>query len=254
MSNKDTSCKECCFAQYERHEDGEEQVGCTLGSLDIHRANKVNVIGAYDDEKEFFVLENRRCPNYRTKIWAERVDPNSVQDFLKFENLPSFHVIIDINKDHTLDDVKTTFNGFVEQKEIKYHACTFIKDVDNTLVPPGELGHMGDSMNLMVPITHDQKIKRACKKTAAQFIVYTVAGHLPFDYLFDTIDTWMNKRLKVFGVVKLNDSGGYIIPKAVYDYWYYQGDLNKTVVQNIEEYQCKNQKKLIYQLEELLAS
>lgn len=54
-----TSCKKCHYAIY----DGKTQTGCQMNRLDKWR-EKTNVIEAYDEEKEFYVIQNRNCNAY----------------------------------------------------------------------------------------------------------------------------------------------------------------------------------------------
>jgi len=60
-----TSCKDCIFAEYE----DDSQTGCAAGRLDLFR-QEGTVIEAYDDEKEFYVID-RFCTYLRTKGWNE---------------------------------------------------------------------------------------------------------------------------------------------------------------------------------------
>lgn len=61
--SKQTSCKECVFAKYE----DKTQIGCVADRI-IKFQNLNNVIEAYDDDKEFYVI-NGFCNYYRTKQW-----------------------------------------------------------------------------------------------------------------------------------------------------------------------------------------
>lgn len=59
-----TECKNCCFAEY----DGKTQTGCAMGVLE-----KIpeNVVAVYDEEKEFFVINDKHCHFCRNQEWAE---------------------------------------------------------------------------------------------------------------------------------------------------------------------------------------
>jgi hypothetical protein len=54
-----TSCKDCVFATYEN----KTQVGCAFGRLDAYkrRFGKAAVAAAYDDDKEFFIVNGHAC-------------------------------------------------------------------------------------------------------------------------------------------------------------------------------------------------
>jgi uncharacterized protein YeeX (DUF496 family) len=88
-----TSCKNCVFATYRDN----TQIGClhdrihSLKSMETE--NNCYVTEAYDDEKEFFVV-NRFCNMYRDKIkWN-----NGIPDTIKAqdESKVTFNVIVDL--------------------------------------------------------------------------------------------------------------------------------------------------------------
>lgn len=56
-----TSCKECIFAIYKN----KTQIGCLDNRIEKF---KNNVVAAYDDDKEFYVI-NRACTLYRPETW-----------------------------------------------------------------------------------------------------------------------------------------------------------------------------------------
>lgn len=60
-----TSCKDCTFAIY----DGNTQTGCKDNRIIKF---KDDIIEAYDNDKEFFVIK-RLCTLYRTKEWNEGI-------------------------------------------------------------------------------------------------------------------------------------------------------------------------------------
>lgn len=80
-----TSCKECLFAIYE----GKTQTGCGFNRIQKFD----NVIEAYDEEKEFFVIP-RLCNYYRNKSWN-----NGFIDHAKArkESALTFDIFFDFN-------------------------------------------------------------------------------------------------------------------------------------------------------------
>ena len=102
-----TACKDCGFAHYK----DKTQVGCLNDSLKAFEKNGTEIIEAYDDEKEFFIVDGRTCPNYRTKDWFSKLFDNSknipTKELYK-ENKIKVDVIILIGKDQDWRD-KTHF-------------------------------------------------------------------------------------------------------------------------------------------------
>lgn len=76
-----TPCKKCVFAQY----DNTTQTGCYLGYIEIYIHNNEQIIEAYDEDSEFFVINNKKCIGYRENSWFEKreVDINSLEDKVK---------------------------------------------------------------------------------------------------------------------------------------------------------------------------
>jgi len=57
-----TPCKNCVFAKY----DHNTQTDCLMGLLDLYRNHKtIDVLEVYDEEKEFYVVNNKKCFSYK---------------------------------------------------------------------------------------------------------------------------------------------------------------------------------------------
>lgn len=80
-----TSCKDCVFAAYE----GKTQVGCEAGRIESFMEDDY-VIWAYDDEKEFYVVD-ALCNYFRPPTWN-----GGIPDVEKasYESRPSFSFVI----------------------------------------------------------------------------------------------------------------------------------------------------------------
>ena len=97
-----TSCKECLFATYE----GKTQTGC-----EANRIVKFEdyVIEAYDDEKEFYVIDCL-CNYHRSPSWNDgKADLSKVID----ENKPTFAIILDTD-DITKAKVDSTLKSILD--------------------------------------------------------------------------------------------------------------------------------------------
>lgn len=94
-----TPCKQCAFAQY----DNKTQTGCHLGYIEIYKNNNEEIIEAYDEESEFFVINNKKCIGYRENAWFEKREVNidSMEDKLaKYQesNYAHYIAVIDLKK------------------------------------------------------------------------------------------------------------------------------------------------------------
>lgn len=72
-----TPCKECVFAEYGQSGTTATQGdnGCELGRLKKYREQGTEIVGAYDEDCEFNIINGRQCPAYRDRRseWAKHV-------------------------------------------------------------------------------------------------------------------------------------------------------------------------------------
>lgn len=104
-----TSCKNCIFAQYE----DKTQTSCYLGMIDRARSANVEIIEAYDEEKEFYVLKDALCPFSKTEEWkkAKKLDKSSLDklaDIIKNESVVTCDLYIYISNESRLADLSNT--------------------------------------------------------------------------------------------------------------------------------------------------
>lgn len=63
-----TPCKNCIFSVVEKN----KQIGCASGALDGFRSRGYEIISAYDNESEFFVINNKKCIFFRNQAWWDK--------------------------------------------------------------------------------------------------------------------------------------------------------------------------------------
>lgn len=63
-----TPCKDCIFAQY----DGLTQINCHLDYLSKYKDKNCEILEVYDDEKEFYVINDKKCLGYRDNRWIKK--------------------------------------------------------------------------------------------------------------------------------------------------------------------------------------
>lgn len=65
-----SSCKDCVFAKY----DDKTQIDCHLSLLDKFKKADVEIIEAYDDTKEFYVINSKKCVGYKEEKYFKARD------------------------------------------------------------------------------------------------------------------------------------------------------------------------------------
>jgi hypothetical protein len=110
-----TPCKECVFAEYQDN----TQTGCAAGMLDKFKSAGYDIVEVYDNDKEFFVINNKKCLFMRPQNWLIKNKTNNINEALEIatkENQIKYILILDINDSTTLDSINTTLTFFNEQK------------------------------------------------------------------------------------------------------------------------------------------
>ncbi len=105
-----TPCKECSFAKYESN----TQVGCSLDLLEKYRTKGLEILEAYDDDKEFFVINGKKCSGYKdTKYFtAKKLDSLSLEDKIDYvKKLMTIKYIMVVNlKTLTIEQLGSLVN------------------------------------------------------------------------------------------------------------------------------------------------
>ena len=244
-----TSCKECIFAEWD---DGITQIGCQVGMLDRLESKGIEIIGVYDSDKEFWVINKHKCPYIRDKNWANRYPGKDLVQIVEKETkLPYQLIVISNNK---LRDLELTIRSIVSQKLQPIHV-TVIKPKGDTIIPhkisPLLNGHDFEwrIQNILTSINSGYfwSIEQVLKFTSKPFFGVFNAGFSIPRNLFSCLSEKVIKDQFKFSTVIPDDFGnGWIMSKPVYVYWKFHGSADKTMIENIQEYECQtNQHKTI---------
>lgn len=109
-----TPCKMCVFAKYENN----TQVSCESGFLDNHKKRGYEILEVYDSEKEFFVINNRKCLGFRDQEWLSKQAEKNIDDLkdkIKTENQLKYIAILKIEPKTILEDIKKIIISLSEQ-------------------------------------------------------------------------------------------------------------------------------------------
>lgn len=98
-----TPCKKCVFAKY----DNITQVGCLLNYIEAYKKQNIEILEVFDDELEFFVINNKKCTGYRENTWFTKygLENASIEEkiakFKELNKLDYFIVVNLIDTEHT---------------------------------------------------------------------------------------------------------------------------------------------------------
>jgi hypothetical protein len=196
-NNYETACKECLFAMY----DGKTQTGCTLGRIEKFQ-DLGKVIDAYDDEKEFYVIEGV-CNAVRQPSWN-----NAVADEGKLRNeiRPRFNVLFAASD--ITDKILEEWTKFYDDTQDTDFEVDWTVIAESALAPEKRamigkfLRHTNASVVSSVSLGFS--MYEAVMKSRRAFSVVVDSPSLPNANIFNRIDTLLNDDLEKFVTYTLN--------------------------------------------------
>lgn len=128
-----TSCKNCVFAKY----DGITQIDCELKFIDIYKNHDIEIIEAYDNDKEFYIINTKKCIGYREQKWFDSLgmQNSNLQDKInKFNetNILNYLAIIDLELFNNIEDFRLICEN-ISQLPIKPQKIIFVRHIDEKL-------------------------------------------------------------------------------------------------------------------------
>lgn len=102
-----TSCKNCVFSIYENI----TQTDCALKYIDLYKDKNIEVLEAYDNDKEFYIINNKKCIGYREPKWFDRYN---MSDSSMSDKITKYHELNRINYFMILDTFEMSTETFEE--------------------------------------------------------------------------------------------------------------------------------------------
>lgn len=127
-----TACKNCSFAKYKDN----TQVGCDLNMLAKYKSKNAEILEVYDEEKEFYVINNKKCLFYREpKYFYNRLKNNTKKnrlDYIKNHMHIRYGLVINVNNfsKSSLFKLENLFNTLSIQPSRTYLIRYTNKDKD----------------------------------------------------------------------------------------------------------------------------
>ena len=252
----DTPCKNCNFAKYEEN----TQVGCHLNMIEKFTDNGVDVIEAYDEDKEFYVIKNRSCHFFRPEKWGINRSLEEKIDAVRLETKVPFNAIVFVDSDYA--GLKRTLGSLYRQKYKMSHIMV-VRTVNSTIWP-SDITDLLNSRSVRWRLENQRRpmsnwkafhlIQKLC--SYPYHAVFQSGYKVPKD-MFEKINNAIIDDLKTFAMIEdeISDTdkigSGLIIPSAVYNHFYFKGDPQINFVKNVRESECQTQKKLSYTIQSL---
>lgn len=234
-----TSCKNCLFAKY----DGNTQNGCSAGKLDSYINKGVEVVPAFDDEKEFFLINDKQCMLYRRQDNWDHDSSLSQEKLLakaREETQIKYQVVLTCLND-SLDDLQTTVDSLSNQTLRPSHVTLF-KPVKGKLSQHDAIDILSNAgikwrmQDIFAQIVNPYRYLNVLLKNASfPFLGMFYTGiDLP-PTTFEQIDKFINDDMESFSALTPNsENQGMFIPYFVYKF-FDATNTNQTFLEFINE-------------------
>jgi|694.fasta_scaffold07784_12 hypothetical protein len=150
ISSIHTPCKQCVFAKYIDN----TQTDCYLSYIDLYKQNSVEVLEAYDHDKEFFIINNKKCIGYRENKWFEKrgMSNSSIEDKIEAyrkSNHAHYAAIISLK---TIDiNQLNNICEMLDHSDIKPKKIILIRYPDNKEFPYQAIENIFKEKNISYP-------------------------------------------------------------------------------------------------------
>lgn len=125
-----TPCKKCVFAKYE----DKTQIGCELNYIEKFKNINSEILEVYDEDLEFYVINNKKCLGYRENSWFKKLDMEEAsleekkEYFLKHNHI-NYLLVIDL-ANLSIEDFSRIKEAIIET-EYAPNKVIFIRYVNN---------------------------------------------------------------------------------------------------------------------------
>lgn len=238
-----TSCKSCVFAIY----NDDTQQSCRLDYLSTYKTNDVEVLEAYDDQKNFFIINNKKCVGYREDKWFTETNngipidniEDKVQHYKKYNSLDYLLVInmeniTEARLEHIFNEISRSIKPskiimvrpYDATKTLSYHT---IEPILTKASIPWKIQTIVDDS-----ITYDYMLHNITMVgNKSRFIVSINANNTNLAHMINYTNNLVHNELKQFIIITNTTRDCIIYSSATYKY---EAVANKKYILNNENY------------------
>lgn len=243
-----TACKNCIFAEYE----GKTQMDCRLGKIEKFEENNNDIIEVFDEEKEFYVIDGRKCQFFRTNDWMKNnIDvcdaPNTIEDLLNKEVQIGVDILLLVKEGQTFDDIKTSLLS-IEKSTIKPESVIIV--LQNVYHPRYPIDREWIKSNItipysveyVVPKTTIEKCINLASKRSSKYYLCVLAGQDLIDNFLEETNKSINERMWPILYIEGVDYHQMFVNKGLHDFvgGFGKRTLHNKVLDLQKELKCKN--------------
>lgn len=229
-----TSCKNCVFSLY----DNITQIDCAIKYLDIYRTNEVEILEAYDNDKEFYVINNKKCIGYREPKWFDTLgmsDSSMDEKITKFfeSNYINYFAILDtieMDQDQLDESIKA-----LSQLSLSPQKLIIIRYAyKNNNLPYSVIEATFKKYNLSIPwkiqtildpelSNKDILYQIITQNNKYRFVLYSKNWN-DVSILIDKGNDIVYKQLKAFNILSTENKDSLLFSIGVYKYMMFNGE------------------------------
>ena len=241
MINKiHTPCKICIFALYN---DKITQTGCKLNRLKIFKKHKVEILEAYDEEKEFYVINNMKCLHWRPENWKWSKSSQRKQQ-IKIDEEIAIHYNAIIFTNDNIEDTKLTLLSLQKQSLLPSN-ITLVRYPNSKLTPMQLMDLVKDNN---IPWRVENVIQNYSDEEIINIIIPFVSATLYTTFrggfevpcnTFSELNKKIQDELLFFGMLLPNSTNnGMVVNQKLHTL--YQGNKDTPLQQKLERDECPN--------------
>lgn len=230
-----TPCKDCVFAIYSNN----TQNDCALGYLKKYQDNNIQVLEAYDDTKEFYIINGKKCIGYRENKWFKQFnldDASLIDKVNKYNetNYLDYIVAIDL-KQMSIDDLDSILKQ-LSVCNIKPQKVILVRYADNELkFPYTAIEDLFKKHNvtytwriqtiLDISISYDQIIHNIISLNSKyRFIVSINNYNTDIKHIIEHTNQIVHHDLGQFDIIANNDHSCIIFSTIIYRFDHFHGN------------------------------
>ena len=239
MINKiHTACKDCIFAEYINI----TQTGCKIGELDKLRNHGIEIVEAYDNDKEFFIINKTKCLYCRGKDWslANTTLEKQVAHIKKCIQIV-YEIIIVANDN--IEDLELTIRSALEQT-VPPKQITILRK-NNCKILPSQLYYLCTTLPIKWKVENCIRISDDDVELLDIIIPFSqnpmcamfYAGFKIPETTFEEINYQLHENFLRMTLLMPNSTGnGLVIPSFIHKR--YQGSYNSPFIQKLKDDEC----------------
>lgn len=145
-----TPCKNCVFSKYENN----TQVDCLLNYISKYKENNTEVLEVYDEEKEFFVINKKKCIGYRENKWFDQFELSNAtleEKISKYQELNRLHYLLVIDLKNLNFDQLIYFIKSIHSLKYPPLKIILIRHVNNNIFEYEKIIHAFKENKISIP-------------------------------------------------------------------------------------------------------